>query len=312
MISTCKDSNPMLRDGVTGDWIGTFIGHKGACWSSRLSPDATLAATASADFTAKIWDPHTGECLHTLSHHHIVKSVAFPMQPSPQCVATGGLEKKLRIFDLTKHTNGVTTSTSPEESPTRTNGVTNGTTSLEGYEVGAGVHTMAIKSVIWNLDYNILTTAAEDRTIRWWDLRSQSPIATYATEKPISSCELNTLQSPGNSDAGILSVAAGNQCIFFDGAKPGQMTKNVTLEYEVASVAANGQSGRFVTGGGSDTWVRVWDWESEQEIEVQKGHHGPIWSTSYSPDGNLYATGSEDGTIKLWKACKDAYGLWRV
>ena len=48
----------------------------------------------------KVWDTHTGEALHTLSHNHIVRAVAFPNQPHPQILATGGMEKKLRIYDL--------------------------------------------------------------------------------------------------------------------------------------------------------------------------------------------------------------------
>jgi serine-threonine kinase receptor-associated protein len=51
LISSCKDGNPMLRE-WTGDWIGTFVGHKGAVWNTKLSPDGSRAASGSADFTA--------------------------------------------------------------------------------------------------------------------------------------------------------------------------------------------------------------------------------------------------------------------
>jgi len=32
--------------------IGTFLGHKGAVWQSRISSDASVAITGSGDFTA--------------------------------------------------------------------------------------------------------------------------------------------------------------------------------------------------------------------------------------------------------------------
>ncbi|KAL4964914.1 WD40 repeat domain-containing protein [Aspergillus stella-maris] len=303
LVSACKDNNPMLRDGITGDWIGTFLGHKGAVWQARLSTDANIAATAAADFSAKVWDTHTGDCLHTLQHNHIVRAVAFPLQHSPQILATGGYEKKLRIFDLTRG--------GGSESPSTASSATAAEeSSPASYEIGPGVHGGIIKSIVWNRDYNILTTAADDRKIRWWDLRSRHPVVEYAVDGNIGSCELNTLATRPN-DRGILSVAAGKSVYLFDGQAPGRLLKKIDFRYEVASAAVNNDTAKLVTGSADDTWARVYDLHTDEELEVQKGHHGPIWSVSFSPDGKLYGTGSEDGTIKLWKACREPYGLWR-
>ncbi|KAK3070602.1 hypothetical protein LTS18_015059, partial [Coniosporium uncinatum] len=270
IISACKDNNPMLRDGITGDWIGTFIGHKGAVWQARLSSDATLAATGSADFSAKVWDTHTGEALHTLQHNHIVRAVAFPNQPRPQILATGGFEKKLRIFDLSR---GGSTHTSPEDDEN-----TAPASPPPSYEIGPGVHEGTIKSIVWGNDLNILTTASDDKRIRWWDLRSRTPIAEHAVDGLVGSCELDTSSADGNPPGGILSVAAGKTVYFFDGGRPGDLIKSVKTPQEVASVAVHSGQRRFVTGGGADTWVRVWDLDEEKELEMGKGHHGPIWS----------------------------------
>lgn len=258
---------------------------------------------------SKVWDTHTGECLHTLHHDHIVRAVAFPNIPRPQVLATGGQEKKLRVFDLSRASSNTSSPTSPD-------GMSNGNArSIPSYEIGPGVYNGTIKSIVWGTDLNILVTASDDKKIRWWDLRSRSPIRDYDVDGIVGSCELNALSDSGGGGGGgrrpVLSVAAGKSAYFFDAAEPGRLIKSIKTPYEIASVALHSGQRRFVTGANGDTWVRVYDFEDERQLDVHKGHHGSVWSVSFSPDGELYATGSEDGTIKLWKFCAQPYGLWR-
>ena len=94
----------MMRQGDTGDWLGTFEGHKGAVWGVALSQDASKAASGAADFIAKVWDAVTGEEIYSFQHQHIVKCVAF--SPDGNLLATGSNEKLLRIYDLNNPTAG--------------------------------------------------------------------------------------------------------------------------------------------------------------------------------------------------------------
>lgn len=223
-------------------------------------------------------------------------------------VATGGHEKKLRIFDMSR--NG-SQSSSSSSSPTSPNGSTLAPQPAS-YELGPGVHNGPIKSIIWGPDTNLIVTAADDKVVRWWDLRSRSTVAVYNLDGSLGSCELNTVSSGKSYTKPIISITAGKTAYFFDGLSPGQLIKSIKTPHEIASAAINMDQRKVVVGGGGDnTWVRVYHFDEERELEVHKGHHGPVWSTNFSPDGKLYATGSEDGTIKLWKFCKDAYGLWR-
>lgn len=64
--------------------------------------------------------------------------------------------------------------------------------------------------------------------------------------------------------------------------------------------------------GGEDFKVYKFDFISGNEIESFKGHFGPVHTVMFSPDGELYASGSEDGTLRLWQTTVGKnYGLWK-
>jgi len=279
LISSCKDGNPMLRE-WTGDWIGTFLGHKGAVWSTKLSPDASKAASGSADFTAKIWDTYSGHPIHSFPHNHIVRSVA--LSPTSSHLLTGGQEKKVRIFDLGR----------PDAEPdflSQSNGL---------------AHEGTIKSVVW-VGENTGITAGEDGVVKWWDLRTRQVTTSVNFPNPITSMEL----SP---QTGRVTVTSGKTVAFIPAVPNSGTTHSLTLPYSPSSASIHPVlQDRFVTGNLGDEWVRVHGMDGE-EREVLKGHHGPVHCVEFSPDGEMYASGSEDGTIRLWQTTPGkSYGLWQ-
>lgn len=274
LISACKDGKPMLRQGDTGDWIGTFEGHKGAVWGVALNAQATKAASGAADFTGKVWDAITGEEMYSFQHNHIVKSVNFSKDSN--LLATGSNEKIVRIFDLNK----------PEANPTVFSG-----------------HTAGVRHALFFRNDTHLVSCADDKTLRVWDRVSGNEVQKLEFSAVPNSLEVSR-------DGSVITVTHSNNITFLDSSSLNKI-REFPLPTTANSASLHPDKCIFVAGG-DDFKMYKFDYTTGTEIESFKGHFGPVHCVRFSPDGELYASGSEDGTLRLWQTTiGKTYGLWK-
>ncbi|KAF5741966.1 putative serine-threonine kinase receptor-associated protein [Tripterygium wilfordii] len=265
LISASKDSSPMLRNGESGDWIGTFEGHKGAVWSCCLDTNALRAASGSADFTAKVWDALTGDELHSFEHKHIVRACAF--SEDAHLLLTGGVEKVLRIYDLNR----------PDAPPREV-------------DKSPG----SVRTVAWlHSDQTILSSCTDTGGIRLWDVRSGEIVQTLETKSSVTSAEVS-------QDGRYITTTDGSTVKFWDANHFG-LVKSYNMPCTVESASLEPKYGDKFIAGGEDMWIHVFDFHTGEEIACNKGHHGPVHCLRFSPGGESYASGSEDGTIRIWQ-----------
>lgn len=263
LSSASKDGKPMLRHGENGDWYGTFVGHKGAVWACVLDTPALRCATGSADFTARIWDACGGTQLHEFQHNHIVRTCNFSHDTTK--LVTGGMEKIIRIFDLNQP------DTAPATFPVAP-------ANLRGC------------TFIQN-DTALLVSYVDKPSLGVYDVRSMQLVSTVETAAPVTSIEVSF-------DQQYVTTAEGRCVRFFDSSRM-QCIKVQELAAHAESASFCGPRRRFVAAG-EDMWVRLYDFDTGQELECNKGHHGPVHTIRWAPTYDAYASGSEDGTIRIW------------
>ena len=59
--------------------------------------------------------------------------------------------------------------------------------------------------------------------------------------------------------------------------------------------------GKKIASAGPANTVTIWDVEAGQLLNTIRGHSGVVNSVAYSPTGEYLASGSSDGTVRLWK-----------
>lgn len=99
-------------------------------------------------------------------------------------------------------------------------------------------------------------------------------------------------------DGRFLTTTDGNTIRFWDVGALSEI-KQHKVSYPVEAASYCPAKGKFACGGG-DMWVRLHTFEDGAELECNRGHHGPVHTVRFGPEGKEYASGSEDGTIRIW------------
>ena len=123
-----------------GDLIKTLEGHKNSIFSSAISPDGKILATASLDKTIRLWSFPDGNLLNVQPVPNRVLSLVF--SPDGKLLIGGGLDKTVRFW---------------------------GVPDLQQLKILEG-HTGAVQLLAITPDERILVSGSDDKTVRLWSL----------------------------------------------------------------------------------------------------------------------------------------------
>jgi len=287
LFSSAKDQNPNVWYSINGERLGTYDGHGGAVWCIDVDWETKNFLSGAADNTIRLWDVCTGKMTDRIDTRSAVRTCQFSYSGNMVAYSTDramGQQCVINIVDVRTFSNQDKTIMSlpiPAKGPKVTSLIWNGLDDLivTGHDNGdivqwdvkthqkvkiSSEHQKAISDLQLSSDRTMFISASKDTTAKLWDMDQLENKKTYKTERPVNSAAI----SP-NKDHVVLGG--------------GQEAMDVTT--------TSTKIGKFD--------ARFFHLIFEEEFAKVKGHFGPINSLRFHPDGKSYASGGEDGYVRI-------------
>ena len=298
LLFTCgKDHKPNVWYAENGERLGTYNGHVGSVYDCDVSFFSTRLLTGSADCSAKLWDVRTGTELHSFPHKSGVRSVSFAEGERMFLAVTDqtfSSQPTVFIYNLADF---------PDDSLGQPNAAQETTPVREMFVAGSNVK---MCGALWGSLNQTVIAAYDDGCVRVWDVDRGEEIAKVQEHKKA----INSLQF--SKDRTMIITASSDHTAKIYDTKTLQLLKTFTSDRPLNAAGLSPLFNHVIVGGGQEamnvtvTSAKVGHFETDFYHTVYgdflgsvKGHFGPINTLAFNTNGKSFASGAEDGYIRL-------------